>query len=625
MASADPLITAVGTGASPAALRRSLLGELYAPEVAERVAVEAEQLLRRHRPSAGRSDLWDEHDAWLITYPDQFTRPGEAPLATLGSVMQELFQPWLNGLHVTPFFPWTSDDGFAVTDYLAVDERYGDWQDVEALARGRRLVIDAVINHLSARSGWFQRFLAGDPAYRGFFRTADPATDLSATVRPRARPLLTAFEGAEGPVWAWTTFSPDQVDLDYRTPEVLLRVLEVLLAYLVRGVGVLRLDAVAFLWKQEGTSSMHLAQTHAVIQFLRSCVESVEPSVLVLTETNVPSHENVSYFGTGEVAEAHLVYQFPLPALTLHALLTEDASRLSAWAAGAEPPHPGTSFLNFLASHDGVGVRPAEGLLDSADTGLLADAVLRGGGEITRRELPDGDTAVYELNSTWYSALAGGPSEEEALTRSCSPCGGSRRSTCSRSWRATTTAGASPKRESRGRSTAGDSTTSMPSAPPWPVRRRARGPRGAPFAGCWSGGPPRRPFTPTAPRSCWIARPSSSRWSARRPVVSGRGSTSTSRESRRARPCRIRSGPTSPGARRPRAWRWRRGRRCGCAAVRRRARPRRGQTKPPPPRPPPPRPSSGRGRPAPAPPCAVRPTAACRSGRKGPEPPGWEP
>jgi glucosylglycerate phosphorylase len=417
MASADPLVTTAGTGASPAALRRSLLGELYAPEVAEHVAVEAEQLLRRHRPSAGRSDLWDEHDAWLITYPDQFTRPGEAPLATLRSVMRELFEPWLNGLHVTPFFPWTSDDGFAVTDYLAVDERYGDWQDVEALARGRRLVVDAVINHLSAGSGWFQRFLAGDPAYRGFFRTADPATDLSATVRPRALPLLTAFEGAGGPVWAWTTFSPDQVDLDYRTPEVLLRVLEVLLAYVERGVGVLRLDAVAFLWKQEGTPSIHLAQTHAVIQFLRSCVESVEPSVLVLTETNVPSHENVSYFGTGEVAEAHLVYQFPLPALTLHALLTEDASRLSAWAAGADPPHPGTSFLNFLASHDGVGVRPAEGLLDPADTGLLADAVLLGGGEITRRELPDGDTAVYELNSTWYSALAGGRSEEEALRR----------------------------------------------------------------------------------------------------------------------------------------------------------------------------------------------------------------
>ena len=417
MASADPLVTAPGTGEGPAALRRSLLGQLYPPEVADRVAVEAEQLLGRHRPTAGRADLWDERDAWLITYPDQFTRPGEAPLATLCSVMQELFEPWLNGLHVTPFFPWTSDDGFAVTDYLEVDERYGDWRDVEALARGRRLVVDAVINHLSAQSGWFQGFLAGDPAYRGFFRTADPAADLAATVRPRARPLLTAFEGVEGPVSAWTTFSPDQVDLDYRTPEVLLRVLEVLLAYVERGAGVLRLDAVAFLWKQEGTASIHLAQTHAVIQFLRSCVESVAPSVLVLTETNVPSHENVSYFGTGEVAEAHLVYQFPLPALTLHALLTEDASRLSAWAAGAAPPHPGTSFLNFLASHDGVGVRPAEGLLDSADTGLLAEAVLRGGGEITRRELPDGGTAVYELNSTWYSALAGGRPGEEALRR----------------------------------------------------------------------------------------------------------------------------------------------------------------------------------------------------------------
>jgi glucosylglycerate phosphorylase len=417
MTSADPLGGALATGATPAALRRRLLAELYPPEVAERVAARVEQHLLGHEPAAERPHLWDERDAWLITYPDQFSRPGEAPLATLLSVMEDRFEPWLNGLHVTPFFPWTSDDGFAVTSYLDVDERYGDWQDVEALAQGRRLVVDAVINHLSSQSDWFRGFLGGDPAYRGFFRTADPAADLSATVRPRARPLLTGFDAADGPLWAWTTFSPDQVDLDYRTPEVLLSVLEVLLAYVRRGANVLRLDAVAFLWKEEGTSSINQPQTHRLIQFLRSCVESVDPSVLVLTETNVPSHENVAYFGSAEAAEAHLVYQFPLPAMTLHALLTEDASRLCSWAADISPPHPGTSFLNFLASHDGVGVRPAEGLLDAADMDLLADAVLQGGGEVTRREIQGGGTAVYELNSTWYSLVAAGQPEEVALRR----------------------------------------------------------------------------------------------------------------------------------------------------------------------------------------------------------------
>jgi glycosidase len=398
------------------AARRELLSLLYPPDVADRAAADVERLVA-HATGVRRASEWDERDAWLITYPDQFTRPGEAPLATLRDVMAEQFEPWLNGVHVTPFFPWTSDDGFSVTDYLAVDPGYGGWADVEALASGRRLVVDAVINHLSAQSDWFRRFLAGDQQVRGFFRTADPEADLTATVRPRAHPLLTRFDGAAGPVWAWTTFSPDQVDLDYRTPELLLRVLEVLLTYVRRGAAVLRLDAIAYLWKQEGTTSINLPQTHALIRLIRSCVEAVDPSVLILTETNVPHEENVAYLGSAEEPQAHLAYQFALPPLTLHAVVGGEASRLRAWAAALEPPPPGTSFLNFLASHDGIGVRPVEGILESGDVDVLVGATARGGGEVSRRALPGGGTAVYELNTTWYSAVGAGHSAESALRR----------------------------------------------------------------------------------------------------------------------------------------------------------------------------------------------------------------
>jgi sucrose phosphorylase len=397
--------------------RRELLALLYPPKVADRVAADVERLVAAHATGAPRAGGWDERDAWLISYPDQLTRPGEPPLATLRDVMAEKFEPWLNGVHVTPFFPWTSDDGFSVTDYLAVDARYGGWADVEALATGRRLVVDAVINHLSAQSDWFRRFLAGDPQVRGFFRTADPEADLSATVRPRAHPLLTRFEGAGGPVWAWTTFSPDQVDLDYRTPELLLRVLEVLLTYVRRGAAVLRLDAIAFLWKEEGTTSINLPQTHALIRLIRSCVEAVDPSVLILSETNVPHEENVAYLGSAEEPQAHLAYQFALPPLTLHAVLTGEASRLRAWAAALEPPPPGTSFLNFLASHDGIGLRPVEGILESGDVDVLVGATARGGGAVSRRALAGGGSAVYELNTTWYSAVGAGYSAEAALRR----------------------------------------------------------------------------------------------------------------------------------------------------------------------------------------------------------------
>ena len=314
-------------GEAPAAVRGRLLAQLYGAEVAGRVAAEVEALLARHRVRIGPAELWDEHDAWLIAYPDQFSRAGEAPLATLRAVMEDVFDPWFNGLHVTPFFPSTSDEGFAVSDYLAVDERYGTWEDVEALGHGRRLAIDAVLNHLSAGSDWFRRFLAGDPEYAGFFRTAEPGADVAAVVRPRTHPLLTRFDGAGGPLWAWTTFSEDQVDLDYRTPEVLVRVLEVLIAYIERGANILRLDAVAFLFKQEGTASIHLPETHAVVQFLRSCVEAVDPSVLVLTETNVRHEENVGYFGdAGRRAGAH---RLPVPAASADAPRAADRRRLA--------------------------------------------------------------------------------------------------------------------------------------------------------------------------------------------------------------------------------------------------------------------------------------------------------
>jgi len=399
------------------ALRQRLLAELYGVEAADRIAEDVERMIASQPGRPGRRQRWDEHDAWLISYPDQFTQPGEAPLATLRTVMRDIFDESFNGLHVTPFFPSTSDEGFAVRDYMAVDEAYGTWEDIAALARGRRVAVDAVLNHLSADNAWFKGYLAGDPRYEGFFRTADPDADLSAVVRPRTRPLLTRFERVDGPVWAWTTFSEDQVDLDYRTPEVLVRILEVLLSYIARGADVLRLDAVAFIAKQEGTASIHLPQTHAIVQFIRSCVESVDPSVLVLTETNVRHEENVSYFGSPGAEQAHLVYQFPLPPLTLDALLTGDATRLRDWAGALEPPRRGTAFLNFLASHDGVGIRPAEGLLDAADIELLVDTTLRAGGDLTSRTLADGATAAYELNSTWYALMAAGHPEEAALRR----------------------------------------------------------------------------------------------------------------------------------------------------------------------------------------------------------------
>ena len=345
-------------------------------------------------------------DAMLIAYPDQVRAGGRPHLATLRDWIRE-HAGWLSALHLLPIHPYSSDDGFAVIDYYAVREDLGGWEEVERMARERRLMLDAVINHASAQSRWFRAMLAGDPAYRGFF-LEDPGWDTQGVVRPRTTPLFTEIAGRR----FWTTFGPDQVDLDYRNPRVFRAVLRVLLFFLDRGAEFLRLDAVGFLWKAPGCPSIHEPETHALVRAFRAALDLAAPRAKLVTETNVPHAENVAYFGDG-YHEAQLVYNFALPPLVLHAYATGDATHLSAWAAGLRPPSPRTAFLNFLASHDGIGLRPLEGLLPEAEVARLVERARAHGGEVSYRRSGDRELP-YELNLTWWDAL-NPPGEDEAV------------------------------------------------------------------------------------------------------------------------------------------------------------------------------------------------------------------
>ncbi len=375
-------------------------------------------LLSEHQPKQGmRGTRWDERDAWVISYPDQIRSDNRPPLASLHDFFSMHAAPAFNGIHVLPFFPSSSDEGFSITDYSAVFDEFGSWSDIEAIGRDARLMVDAVINHCSAQSDCFARWRDGDPAFRDFFRTASPDADLSATVRAREHPLLTPFTTVRGDEWVWTTFSADQADLDYRNPEVLLYVLSVLLTYARRGAAAIRLDAACFLWKEEGTPSIHMPQTHAIIQFLRSCLDDTYPNVILVSETNVPHDENISYLGDGSVPEADMVYRFTLPPLTLHAFVTGQTEDLERWLESANGIPPGTTYLNFLASHDGVGVRPLEGLVDPTDVERLVAEAERHGGRANRRRNPDGTSSPYELNATWYDLIRGSTMGDDALAR----------------------------------------------------------------------------------------------------------------------------------------------------------------------------------------------------------------
>jgi len=346
-----------------------------------------------------------EQDVILITYGDQVTEASHPPLQTLAEVLEKYVQGIITGVHILPFFPYSSDDGFSVIDYTAVNPDLGTWTDVERLGCNFRLMFDAVINHISARSRWFRGFLAGDPEFADYFITVEEGTDLSQVVRPRARPLLARVQTASGERLVWTTFSADQIDLNYASPDVLLKMIEILLLYVEKGAEIIRLDAIAYLWKKIGATCIHLEETHRLVKLLRAVLDAVAPHVILITETNVPHEENVSYFGDG-ADEAQMVYQFPLPPLVLHAFHTGDATRLSTWAAGLSTPSSETAFFNFLASHDGIGVRPVEGILSPEEIQALIDRTLAHGGYVSYKVNSDDTQSVYELNVSYFDALS---------------------------------------------------------------------------------------------------------------------------------------------------------------------------------------------------------------------------
>lgn len=381
---------------------------LYGGETGDRTAAELELLLDRFRrrlgSSTGSRPRFDQADALLITYGDSFLAPPAPPLAGLREFASRHLAGRVLGLHILPFFPYSSDYGFSVIDYLSVAPALGSWDDISALRSQFRLMFDFVLNHVSARSRWFQAFLRNEPPENEFFITVDPSTDLSGVTRPRTTPLLTRFETARGPEWVWTTFSADQVDLNYHNPRVLVRMVEVMLSYVERGADLLRLDAAGYLWKELGTSCIHLPQTHQVIRVLRDVLDEVAPDVAIVTETNVPHLENITYFGSGH-DEAQMVYQFPLPPLMLDALARGDGSHLAAWARELSAAPAGTTFLNFLASHDGIGVVPARGILTKQEVDNLASRIRAHGGQVSYRTNPEGGESVYELNCTLFDAL----------------------------------------------------------------------------------------------------------------------------------------------------------------------------------------------------------------------------
>ncbi|BCB08555.1 sucrose phosphorylase [Vreelandella venusta] len=401
-----------------------LLSHLYGPrasEVQRRLGQHIEHFRNTSQTpaitenTASESDnapTWSEKDQWVISYGDSIVAEETAPLAVLNEFLQRYLGERISGVHVLPFFPWSSDDGFSVIHYREVNPELGDWQHIRELANHYDVMGDLVLNHVSRESLWFVDYLTGSLPGRDYFIEVDPETDVSDVVRPRSSPLLVPISTRRGTRHVWATFSEDQIDLNFENPDVLLEFVGILLFYLQQGVRIIRLDAVAFLWKRLGTPCIHLPETHTVVRLLRAIVDEIAPGTLIITETNVPHAENISYFGlerlvNGAPDEAHMVYQFALPPLLLHTLTRGEATTLQTWLSSLPilPRH--CTYLNFTASHDGIGVRPLEGVLPDHERDALLELMHRFGGFVSMRSNPDGSDSPYEINITWFEAMRG--------------------------------------------------------------------------------------------------------------------------------------------------------------------------------------------------------------------------
>ncbi|MCV67122.1 alpha-amylase [Listeria monocytogenes] len=391
---------------------RKIYQAAYQPAYLEKMLACAENYSNNTR---GSIDTISEKNVYLIAYGDSIFEKNKHPLQTLNEFLQEYAQDVITDVHLLPIFPSTSDDGFSVTDYKQIDEQLGDWDDVQKMSENFRVMLDFVANHMSKSSDWFKRFSDNEAPYNQFFIEKDSQFDYKNVTRPRTSPLFHKYENGKE---LWTTFSEDQLDLNVRNIDCFVALTDVLLFYASKQATSIRLDAIGFLWKTSGTTCMHLPETHEIISLWRLLIDELYPNLQIITETNVPHEENISYFGDGE-NEANMVYQFPLPPLVLHTFTCHDTTKLSKWAKSISQVSSTATYFNFLASHDGIGMRPATGILSDEEINSLVQKAVQNGGQVSYKDNADGTQSVYELNINYGEALQnmGEDTTEELVTK----------------------------------------------------------------------------------------------------------------------------------------------------------------------------------------------------------------
>ena len=355
-------------------------------------------------PKNSTKDYWSENTMLLITYADRINRGlSGKTLNDFGKFYKQYLEKFINSIHFLPFFPSSGDGGFSVKNHNDVDKAYGTWEDIQSLSKKANIMTDLVLNHSSSKGDWYKNFLDDKNPGKNYFYVVDKNYDCSKVVRPRDHDLLTEIELQNKKKFLWCTFSHDQIDLNFKNPDVLLEFIRLILKLSSYGIKIFRLDAVAFIWKQPGTTCLNLSQTHEIIKLLRDIVDQLDKNLIIVTETNLPKQENLSYFGKND--EAHWIYNFSLPPLIVNTFLFEDSVALTKWSMKMPPAQLGNAYLNFIASHDGIGMRPAEGVLSDKEIKKMLQRLKKNGSKFSMRKLSNNEEKVYEANISLFNAL----------------------------------------------------------------------------------------------------------------------------------------------------------------------------------------------------------------------------
>ena len=383
---------------------KSYLHSIYAKNLKE---IEIDQISKKIcslfvNKKISKKNLWSEKDFFLITYADSVKKKKVKNLISLGNFLNKYCKEF-SFVHVLPFFPYSSDDGFAVKDFKKVNSEHGDWDDFKKISSSFKTMIDLVINHCSSENMLFKDFLNGSSLVSDFFIVSNEKfKESEKIVRPRSSDISKKINLNGKNKYVWCTFSHDQVDFNFKNPEVLIYLIEIMKFYLDKNVKALRLDAVAFIWKQLGSSCINLPQTHEIIRLLRLIIDNFYSDVLVITETNIPSHENLSYFGNNN--EAHCIYNFSLAPLLIHSIISGNGKYLKRWSRSMPPAQEKNSYLNFLSSHDGIGLRPLEGILPEKEIKNYINFFRKQGALFGLRKNKKKES-VYEVNITLLDAF----------------------------------------------------------------------------------------------------------------------------------------------------------------------------------------------------------------------------